>query len=334
MEERRQEAKLIEAAPGVYRLKIPMNIQKGSVNSYLLRGAKGDWVIVDPGYFTEACLRGWESAMEELNIRFEDISLILNTHFHGDHAGMAGWFERRCSAPIYLHPDEILSYHAEWDNDLLHVDTMVAYMSPHGLHGWRIDELREQMARIGTASIEVCSRFLELQEGDSFAIEGGRLHTILAPGHSSGHCMFYCPERKLLFSGDMILPITYPPVGLRSYGDTDPIGSAIRSLDKLAEAFQDPGILCLPGHGWAIDEPAERAGAAADHFRETAQWYLERCKREEVNAFQVAEEIASGGTKRKFHLLMSEAMAYFQYLHLQGKITRRRGEDGLVYYGC
>lgn len=200
MDEQRKEAKLIEAAPGVYRLKIPMNIQKGSVNSYMLRDEKGGWVIIDPGYNTEPCRCGWEEAMATLGMRFEDISLILNTHFHGDHAGMAGWFEQRCKAPIYMHPDDIDSYHAEWDDDTLHVDKMVDYMSRHGLRGWRIDELREQMAVIGTASIDVCHRFLELDESDVFTVEDGALHTIFAPGHTTGHCMFYCSERKLLFS--------------------------------------------------------------------------------------------------------------------------------------
>lgn len=335
MSETLQASKLIESCEGVFRLKTPLNIQKGSVNSYMLRGRDGGWVIIDPGYSTQPCRRGWLEAMETLGFGFNDIKLILITHFHGDHAGLAGWFEKQCSAPIYMHPYDIESYSAEWDDDLGHVNAMVGFMSQYGLHGSRIEELRRQMADIGTASIDVCSNFLNLSEGDEFPVEGGVLHTMFAPGHSSGHCMFWFPERKLLFSGDMLLPLTYAPVGLRSYGDDDPVESIISALDTMAEGpLTSPGAICLPGHGWALEEPAERAAAAADHFRETAQWYYERCRRQAASAYDIAEELASGGTKRKFHLLMSEAMAYLEYLRRHGRLERDAGKDGFIFYAA
>ena len=208
------------------------------------------------------------------------------------------------------------------------LDKMVAFMSLYGLRPERVEELREQMARVDIRSIDKCESFETLHAGDCFPVEGGALHAVYAPGHSEGQCMFYLPERKLLFSADMLLPQTFAPVGLRSYGSRDPVAVIVEALDRLAEEYTDPEIHCLPGHGWALEDVGDRMTGAADHFRETAQWYLERCRREAANAYTIAEEIASGGTKRKFHLIMSEAMAYLEYLHRRGQLIRETDEAG------
>ena len=189
--------KLIPVSDDIYRMKIPLNPVQGSVNSYLLRDGKGGWVVLDPGYNTAYCRAGWQEAMETLCFGFEDISLILVTHFHSDHAGLAGYFEQRCSAPIYMHPLEVISYQSEWDKEARHVDKMVAFMSQYGLSEARIPELRTQMARVDIKTIDVCHHFEPLQVGDCFPVAGGTLRTIAAPGHSVGQCMFYLEEKKL-----------------------------------------------------------------------------------------------------------------------------------------
>ena len=43
-----------------------------------------------------------------------------------------------------------------------------------------------------------------LHDGDSFDLGGRTIKVIHTPGHSPGHCCFYEPERRLLYSGDLI----------------------------------------------------------------------------------------------------------------------------------
>ena len=43
-----------------------------------------------------------------------------------------------------------------------------------------------------------------LHDGDSFDLSGRTIRVIHTPGHSPGHCCFYEPERKYLYSGDLI----------------------------------------------------------------------------------------------------------------------------------
>lgn len=53
-----------------------------------------------------------------------------------------------------------------------------------------------------------------LNDGDIVDLGGRKLQVIHTPGHSPGHCCFYEPERKYLYSGDLIykgcLQVFYP----------------------------------------------------------------------------------------------------------------------------
>jgi recombination protein RecT len=56
-----------------------------------------------------------------------------------------------------------------------------------------------------------------LADGDELGWEGGRLVVVHTPGHESGHCCLYEPDRGWLFTGDTVLStgttIVAPPDG-------------------------------------------------------------------------------------------------------------------------
>lgn len=60
-----------------------------------------------------------------------------------------------------------------------------------------------------------------LHDGDRLDLGGREIHVIHTPGHSPGHCCFYEPERKYLYSGDLIykgcLYAFYPTTDLRLF---------------------------------------------------------------------------------------------------------------------
>jgi glyoxylase-like metal-dependent hydrolase (beta-lactamase superfamily II) len=90
-----------------------------------------------------------------------------------------------------------------------------------------------------------------LDDGDELVHAAGRLRAVHTPGHESGHCCYYDPDRHWLFTGDLILgtgtTIVAPPDGnMRAY-----LASLRRLLDlDLA--------LILPGHGAPIDRPYDK----------------------------------------------------------------------------
>lgn len=58
-----------------------------------------------------------------------------------------------------------------------------------------------------------------LHDDDIVDLGGRKLHVIHTPGHSPGHCCFYEPERKYLYSGDLI----YKGCLYAFYPTTDPL---------------------------------------------------------------------------------------------------------------
>jgi len=97
-----------------------------------------------------------------------------------------------------------------------------------------------------------------LDDGDEIPFPGGRLRALHTPGHESGHCCYYEPDRRWLFTGDTILStgttVIAPPDGdMRAY---------LASLDRLAAL--DLAVI-FPGHGPPIDRPHEKIAEYVAH---------------------------------------------------------------------
>jgi glyoxylase-like metal-dependent hydrolase (beta-lactamase superfamily II) len=96
-----------------------------------------------------------------------------------------------------------------------------------------------------------------LADGDELAWDDGRLVVVHTPGHESGHCCLYEPERRWLFTGDTVLStgttIVAPPDG--------DMGAYLASLRRLRAL--DVAVI-FPGHG----PPVEDAPALLDQYLE------------------------------------------------------------------
>jgi glyoxylase-like metal-dependent hydrolase (beta-lactamase superfamily II) len=81
-------------------------------------------------------------------------------------------------------------------------------------------------------------------DGTMFPIWGG-LQAVGLPGHSVGHTGFYCPSRKLLFSGDLFN--SYFGLGYRPWGIFNSFPKEIPASIAKACALDLDGV--LPNHG-------------------------------------------------------------------------------------
>src|SRR3990170_2383330 len=83
----------------------------GSVNAWLLPG--DPVMLIDTGPREERALAALEDGLWREGLRVEDIELLLATHHHLDHVGLAATIQRRSGARIAL-LDRMADYAARY----------------------------------------------------------------------------------------------------------------------------------------------------------------------------------------------------------------------------
>jgi glyoxylase-like metal-dependent hydrolase (beta-lactamase superfamily II) len=103
---------------------------------------------------------------------------------------------------------------------------------------------------------------------DSIAFEGGTLRVVHTPGHESGHCCFFEPERRWLFTGDHVVGqgtvVIAPPDGDMS--------AYIASLERLLTL---PARILLGGHGPVVTDPRAKIQEYVAHRKMRERQVLE-----------------------------------------------------------
>ena len=105
-----------------------------------------------------------------------------------------------------------------------------------------------------------------LDDGDEIVLGGYRVVAVATPGHTPGSMSFDVPDAGLLLTGDTVLPIINPGIGLGLGGAANPIRDYLASLERIAVGFGDR--VGLPGHGDPIEDLAGRARELAAHHRQ------------------------------------------------------------------
>ncbi len=181
---------------------------ENNCNSYVIRGERT--VLIDPGHSRH--LPRLFSQMEEDGILPDEIHVLILTHGHPDHLeGLEAFLER----PVRI------AMSREEERYLLEDGKLLLDLMGQPPPSLQIDfYLKEGELRLGTKTFNI-------------------FHT---PGHSPGSLSIYWPERKALFTGDLIF--------FQGVGRTDFPGGSSRLLRESIERLSrlDAEML-LSGHG-------------------------------------------------------------------------------------
>lgn len=162
-------------------------------------------IVIDPGAEFEH-LRG--------GLAGRKVDAILITHGHGDHIGALRDLVDLTGAPVYIgRPD-----------------------APGLLEG----KLNRSWAVEDATWVDRVDH--ELDDGDTITCGDMAFTVIATPGHTPGGVCYYCPEAKLLFSGDTLFAGC---VGRTDFAGGD--DAAMRaSIARLRELPDD--VMVYPGH--------------------------------------------------------------------------------------
>lgn len=185
-----------------------VSMQENNCNSYLIGGDVP--VLIDPGH--QHLVKNLINQMEKDKNRFEDIRLIIATHVHPDHFEATQTFAR-AGVLLALHPEE----------EKFMKEAGGEFYRGFGMEMPEIKVdffLKEGELKLGTKTLQV-------------------LHT---PGHSPGSISLYWPEKKALFTGDVVFAMG---VGRTDFPGGD--GNLLRdSIERLARLDAE---WLLSGHG-------------------------------------------------------------------------------------
>ena len=154
-------------------------------------------------------------------------------------------------------------------------------------------------------------------------------------GHSPEHACLYCPDLKLLISGDQVLPRISSNVSVHpTEPDANPMQDWMHSIDTLRRVIP-ADVLVLPAHGEVfrglhvrLDKLERGQNIAFDRLRRTL---AQPRKVSEMFGALFARAISS----EDYSLLgmaTGETMACLNYLMQRGEVRRMMGDDGVYVY--
>ena len=226
---------------------------------YLLRDSDRAFHVVDPGLDSEANWDALTAVLTSLDASPADVRSITATHLHPDHIGLADRLRRVSGAPLQLHETEAAAIGSPF------VTPQAAEAVERLVETWGVPiERRREIVRVA----DQASRFVApradrtLVDGERLDIPGFDLRALLTPGHTSGHLCLREGARRLLYTGDHLLPMMHAGLGLGAPTASNPLADYLWGLQRVS-AFRDHEV--LPGHGYRFRGVAVRAAASAEH---------------------------------------------------------------------
>ncbi|MFN3630773.1 MAG: MBL fold metallo-hydrolase, partial [Casimicrobiaceae bacterium] len=326
----------LEVAPGVFWLRMPLPFALDHINLWLIEEADG-WAVVDCGLGTEATRALWEAHFAG-TMAGRPLRRIIVTHYHPDHIGNAQWLAERFAGPDGpLVPEmslaELLTAHgvAEGSGPFSRV-LLAEFFRAHGLDEAQIEVTAN---RGNTYSGGVPTRppgCRRLRPGQSLALGGATWQVIGGQGHSPEHLSLYCPARRVLISGDMLLPKISTNVNVWPVtAEADPVAEYIASLAEFKPL--PPETLVLPSHGLPFRGLHARVAALeAHHEARMAELYAALAEGPKTAAEVIPVLFRRALDNHQLFFAIAEAVAHVNHGWRSGRLRRQIGDDRRIRF--
>jgi glyoxylase-like metal-dependent hydrolase (beta-lactamase superfamily II) len=310
-------------------LRLPMPYALDHVNVYLLRVENG-WLLIDTGLDSPATRAIWEDVFSG-PFKGETLVGIYCTHYHVDHAGLAGYLAERWRVPLFMSYEEYFTLRG-WPMDLQEVHWQHAEFF---LRAGLPNEILPRTLVMFDFSREISPpppSFVRLREGSPLAMAGGDWRIMTCEGHSPEHALLFSAQRATLFSGDQLLPRITSNVSVSVVNPHDePLSCWLTSLDRLTELSDE--VLVLPGHGLPFRGARMRVEELRRHHEEKFREIQEACADAPLSAYELMQ-ILYPRTLSDFELQLAlgECLAHLHYLRSRGRLTERAVGEGVIRY--
>ncbi len=237
------------AKTAVHTLDLNFQGYPHAIASYLIKHRSGA-VLIESG--PGSTLGTLEKALRENGLTFRDVTHVLLTHIHLDHAGASGWLAQH-GATICVHPAGA--------PHLISPEKLLA--SATRIYGDQMETLWGEFLPVPEERIKL------LQDEEEVEVDGLRFVALNAPGHAEHHNCYLFED--LCFSGDVggvripgypYLRVPMPPPELH-FGKWQATISRMRkaSFKRIA-----------PTHFGIFDDPEWHLSQVETALRTTEKW--------------------------------------------------------------
>src|SRR6266542_2407742 len=238
--------------PDVAQMEVPVPYL-GSVNVWLLLG--DPLTLIDAGPSNEDAFAALEQQLADHGVAVEDLELVLITHHHLDHSGLAARIKERSGAEIAAHRGTAQwgrSYHERAAQE--HRFTL-ELIQAHGVPEYVVagswsffDYIVRESTNFETDRV--------LRDGDTIRAGDRTLRAVFRPGHSTTDTLFVDESSRDAFVGDHLLATITS--GAELVPTELPGDERRRALLDYLSNLRKTGAMdlatCYSGHGPTIDD--------------------------------------------------------------------------------
>ena len=351
----------MEITPGLHQLKTPMvGPALPYVMPYAFIGSEGV-SLFDAGFGTPAAIEAMTKELATLGFEPKDIRRLFISHAHPDHIGMASWVkEQSPEAEVLMLEREWQWIQDRWLDNAAWTQLSDQWLVAHGVPVEEIEAAHREGAlsptspRVessdaddgeakpeqpsgsgGRSPFAAIEPDITLQDGEVVEFDDWRLRAVWTPGHTPGHMCMYEPNRKLMFTGDHVLPYISPNVSLHADQEgSSPLEDFRASLEKVG-AFDVERA--LPAHEFTIPDLRARCDVLLHHHDDRLEEVRSAIGDGQASGRDVSQRVLwNTGPFDDFNIFMKrsavgETLAHLQLLEGIGRVERVEDGDRVVW---
>ncbi|MFC2058186.1 MBL fold metallo-hydrolase [Chloroflexota bacterium] len=327
----------MEVTPGIYQLKVPIpDNPLGHLNAYLIEGDNG-WLLVDTGWNTQDAFDSLNRQLAELNTSIEDITTIVVTHNHADHYGLASRVKQASGAQLAMHRiDDQMAQ--DRFADLRKVWQRIGHWLV--LNGMPAEDFVYIGSRYSSEKsvlrIPIAPADIAFSGGEKISTGSFDFDVLWTPGHSRGHICLHETTKKILISGDHVLPVITPHISCRGDHNENPLAQYIDSLKMVENLDVD---IVLPAHEHIFYDLKERVGQILEHHEQRMEAIFDNLGDVPKTGYEIASQVSWMPEEKEGGLTWDEldpsqrppasmeALAHLQLMFSEGRVEKVVKDD-------
>jgi glyoxylase-like metal-dependent hydrolase (beta-lactamase superfamily II) len=319
----------IEVMPGIHWIRLPLPFQLNHINVWLVEDGDG-WAIVDTGINSNTTKDLWRQVLASVGSR--PVTKVIVTHLHPDHVGLAGWLVEEHGVPLYMsRTDYLLCRTLVMDTGQPAPEEGVLFYKAAGFPDEALEVYRKRFGGFGMGVYRLPQSFRRLVDGHTLKIGAHTWRIVVGRGHAPEHACLWCPELKVMISGDQILPRISSNVSVHpTEPDANPLQEWLDSCHALRDLIPDDTLI-LPAHNEPFHGVTARMSRLIEDHEDGMRKLLELCEtpRRAVDVFPALfrAKITTGN----YGMATGESLSHLNCLIARGHMTRTR-RDGIDWY--